>query len=142
MYSRVACSVLSCTDDGDYQPPKRVCKGNTLAIPPAPAPSNSPRSNPETPEANAALCLVYNHRAPWFRKLVRPPTSVRFRAPFYSDQHSSVLFPNGHFQLTQACNGAYARATSVQFNKPRGRLRHCAPPKIVRQNTAHWKGGP
>jgi hypothetical protein len=48
LFSRVACSVLSCTDDGGYQPPKRVCKGNKRVMPPAPATSNSPRSNFKT----------------------------------------------------------------------------------------------
>ena len=34
LFSRVTCSVLSCTGDGGYQPPKRFCKGNKRAMPP------------------------------------------------------------------------------------------------------------
>ena len=44
----VACTVLSCTDDGarGYQPPTRVCGGNKRAMPIVPGPSNSLRSIP------------------------------------------------------------------------------------------------
>ena len=44
-FSRVSCGVLSCTDDGGYQPPKRACNGNKRAMLLAPATPNSPRSN-------------------------------------------------------------------------------------------------